>query len=78
MVKHDNYSINLIVNNTIDKSVDFMTLMRTIYEDLTVDMNFRRKFHIALEPYYHKELYPNAPRLLLNIIPNLSILGTNL
>ncbi len=48
MVKHDNYSIILIVNNTIDKSVDFMTLMRTIYYDLTVDMNFRRKFHIAL------------------------------
>ena len=48
MVKHDNYSINLIVNNTRDKSVDFMTLMRTIYEDLTVDMNFRRKFYICI------------------------------
>jgi hypothetical protein len=78
MVKHDNYSINLIINNTIDKSVDFMTLMRTIYEDSTVDINFRKKFHIALEPYYHKELYPNAPMLLLNIIPNPSTLGTNL
>ena len=65
MVKHDNYSINSIVNNTIDESVDFMTLMRTIYEDLTVDMNFRRIFHIALEPSYNREFNPNTPRLLL-------------
>jgi hypothetical protein len=78
MVKHDNYSKNSIVNNTIDKSVDFMTLMRTIYEDLTVDMNFRRIFHIALEPYYHMELNHNTPRMLLNVIPNPSILGTNM
>ena len=32
----------------------------------------------VLEPCYHWDLNPHAPRLLLTIIPNYSILSTNL
>ena len=55
MVKHDYYSINTIVNNTIDKSIDFMTLIRTIYKDLTVNSNFRRNFFICIRTLLPQE-----------------------
>ena len=32
----------------------------------------------VIEPYYHKELNPHAPRLILSFIPNHQIIGISL